>query len=100
MALWNEHAESFDAEHYMNMATQGPVVFLFVALTCGQFDGNLNLHLHIKIFSNTDLFVLLATEPHSGTLLFCEGKLSLQGSPLCKWYANPELPEVIALQDR
>lgn len=28
------------------------------------------------------------------------GKLSLQASTLCKWYANPLLPEVVALQDR
>ncbi|CAL4932136.1 unnamed protein product [Urochloa decumbens] len=65
VALWNEHAESFDAEHYMQMAMQGPVVFLFVAVTCGEF----------------------------------QGKLSLQGSTSCKWYANPEIPEAVALQD-
>jgi len=29
-----------------------------------------------------------------------EEKLTLQGSTLCKWYANPELPEAAALQDR
>ncbi|KAK3136357.1 hypothetical protein QOZ80_5BG0432570 [Eleusine coracana subsp. coracana] len=28
-----------------------------------------------------------------------QGNLSLQGSTLCKWYANPALPEVSALQD-
>ncbi|RLM61056.1 hypothetical protein C2845_PM14G07060 [Panicum miliaceum] len=48
------------------MAHRGPVVFLFVGMTC-------------RIF---------------------EDKLTLQGSTLCKWYANPELPETAALQDR
>ncbi|CAL5049621.1 unnamed protein product [Urochloa decumbens] len=65
VALWNEHADSFNAEHYMQMAIQGPVVFLFVAVTCGEF----------------------------------QGKLSLQGSASCKWYANPEIAEAVALQD-
>lgn len=27
-------------------------------------------------------------------------KLSLQGSTICKWYLNPELPEAVALHDR
>ncbi|CAL5085458.1 unnamed protein product [Urochloa decumbens] len=65
VALWNEHADSFNAEHYMQMAIQGPVVFLFVGVTCAQF----------------------------------QGKLSLQGSASCKWYANPEIAEAVALQD-
>ncbi|KAG2577085.1 hypothetical protein PVAP13_6NG080430 [Panicum virgatum] len=49
----------------MEMAGRGPVVLLFVGMTC-------------RIF---------------------EEKLTLQGSSLCKWYANPELPETAALQD-
>ncbi|KAG2657924.1 hypothetical protein PVAP13_1KG161305 [Panicum virgatum] len=65
VSLWNQHANSFDAEHYMDMAGHGPVVFLFVGMTC-------------RIF---------------------EDKLTLQGSALCKWYANPELLETAALQD-
>ncbi|CAL4930979.1 unnamed protein product [Urochloa decumbens] len=65
VALWNQHAQAFDADNYMEMAKHGPVIFLFVAVTS-------------RIY---------------------EGKLSLQGSALCKWYANPELPEVAALRD-
>jgi len=66
VSLWNQHAQSFDADRYMEMASRAPVAFLFVGMTC-------------RIF---------------------EEKLTLQGSTLCKWYANPELPEAAALQDR
>lgn len=65
VSLWNQHAQSFDADRYMEMASRAPVAFLFVGMTC-------------RIF---------------------EEKLTLQGSTLCKWYANPELPEAAALQD-
>ena len=38
VSLWNQHANSFDAEHYMEMAGRGPVV-LFVGMTCRIFEG-------------------------------------------------------------
>ncbi|XP_062220783.1 replication protein A 70 kDa DNA-binding subunit B-like [Phragmites australis] len=33
------------------------------------------------------------------TCTWHEAKLSLQGSTICKWYLNPELPEAVALHD-
>ncbi|XP_062183403.1 replication protein A 70 kDa DNA-binding subunit B-like isoform X6 [Phragmites australis] len=33
------------------------------------------------------------------TCAWHEGKLSLQGSTICKWYLNPDLPEAAALHD-
>jgi hypothetical protein len=43
VALWGEQAESFDAEHYMEMATREPVILLFVAVTASLFNGALLL---------------------------------------------------------
>lgn len=94
IALWANHATEFDADHYMEMATHNPVVFLFVGFTCKEFNSKSSmliylLYLHVNMFCIYDPAFLLHLE-----------KLSLQGSSLCKWYANPELPEVAALQDR
>lgn len=63
IALWGNHANEFEADRYMDMSNHGPVVLLFVGVTCRRFDG----------------------------------KLSLQGSTLCRWYANPEIPEAMTL---
>ncbi|KAK3157238.1 hypothetical protein QOZ80_2AG0118130 [Eleusine coracana subsp. coracana] len=65
VALWNQHATTFDVETYLQLGQDQPLVFLFCAVTSRMF----------------------------------QGKLSLQGSTLCKWYANPALPEVAALKD-
>jgi hypothetical protein len=38
VALWEREAENFDANRYMNMASQGPVAFLFIAMTSRMFE--------------------------------------------------------------
>jgi hypothetical protein len=43
VALWGEQAESFDAEHYMEMATRELVILLFVGVTASLFNGALLL---------------------------------------------------------
>ena len=43
VSLWNQHAQSFDADRYMEMASHAPVAFLFVGMTCRIFEG---IHSH------------------------------------------------------
>lgn len=38
MALWEREADNFGANRYMNMASQGPVAFIFVAMTSRMFE--------------------------------------------------------------
>lgn len=39
IALWGQLVLDFDGDHYMQMATHDSVVFLFVGVTSGEFNG-------------------------------------------------------------
>lgn len=50
VALWEHHAEKFDAEHYMKMAAQTTVVFLFVGVTCLMYNSKCsNSSYHVQL---------------------------------------------------
>ncbi|KAL6614561.1 hypothetical protein ACP70R_036831 [Stipagrostis hirtigluma subsp. patula] len=65
VALWGNHANEFEAQRYMDMSLQGPVILLFCGVTTSHF----------------------------------QGRLTLQGSPTCRWYVNPLLPETAMLRE-
>lgn len=39
VALWNQHAEQFNGQHYIENSSRGPVILLFVGLTVRIFNG-------------------------------------------------------------
>lgn len=43
IALWASQAHRFDAESYMEMATRGPLVLLFVGMTCTRYEGRVSV---------------------------------------------------------
>ncbi|KAL6626309.1 hypothetical protein ACP70R_030035 [Stipagrostis hirtigluma subsp. patula] len=65
VSLWNNHANEFEAERYMEMSRNGPVVLMFLGVTTSDF----------------------------------QGRLTLQASPACRWYVNPNVPEASALRN-
>ena len=93
----------------MELGQRRPLVFLFVAVTCRLFEGDtLSYRIVCVFFGVILLFVKiwrytasqLFHSAYSVLLWHYAGKRSLQGSTLCRWYANPLIPEVAALQDR
>lgn len=52
VALWGQHADSFDAQHYMELGRTRPLVFLFCAMTCRMYDGKIlssYVYLHVAL---------------------------------------------------
>lgn len=88
VALWNEHADLFEAEQYMEMAARGPVVLLFVGLTCSLYDGNFRTYidmLNIMYTITVNLAKLTITKTNVQKNYHCKVRIYVNGMQIQKF---------------
>ncbi|XP_062210360.1 uncharacterized protein LOC133911879 isoform X6 [Phragmites australis] len=99
--LWGQRASEFDSDQICQLSQDHPLIVIFVGMLMKSYKGNISFlfSLYLRYLSNQRASQFQHDQiydltQHCTLFVIFIGEHSLSGNTACRWYINPEVPEV------